>query len=107
MKVRIAMSLFAAALAAIPGVSRAEDGVRWESLNVYALPGGRAVAVAVPAEWQRVGAGPRVDSGLRFVDPTGAEIVISKAALERAAGARRVFRPEPAGKVSLASRSVR
>jgi hypothetical protein len=103
MKIRLAPSLFVAVLATLPAVSHAKEGVRWESLHVYALSGGRAVAVAVPAEWQQVGGEPVLRSALRFVDLSGAEISISVATLERASADKRVFRPEPSKKVALAA----
>jgi hypothetical protein len=104
MKVRLALSLLAAALAAVPALARAGDGVRWESLHVYTLDGGRAVAVAVPAEWQQVGDARVLRSALRFLDESGAEVAIPVAALERAAADKRVFRPASAEKVALNAR---
>jgi hypothetical protein len=105
MKVGIAFSLFIAALASFPVLSRADDGVRWESLHVYTLPGGRPVAVAVPAEWLHIGQDPVVVSKLRFVAPSGTKISIPLAALERASSEQRVFRPLVAGSVALAAQA--
>jgi hypothetical protein len=105
MNIRRALSLFAAALAVLPAIAHAADGVRWESLHVYTLPDGRAVAVAVPAEWQEVARQPVLRSALRFIDPRNAEVSIPVAALERAAAEKRVFRPEPAQRVALVART--
>jgi len=103
MNKRLALSLLAAALAALPSLSRAGDGASWESLRVYTLAGGRTVAVAVPAEWQDSGETRVVRSALRFRDLNDAEIAIPVAALERAAAEKRLFRPDVTEKFALAA----
>ena len=104
MKIRLALSLLAA-LAALPALSHAKDDVTWESVRVYALAGGRAVAVAVPAEWQQVGETRVLRSALRFRDLNDAEIAIPVAALERAAAEKRLFRPDLTEKFALDGRA--
>jgi hypothetical protein len=107
MKTRLASTLLAAALAVLPALSHARDGVRWETLRVYTLAGGDAVAVAVPAEWQQVDEARVLHSALRFVDESGAEVAIPVAALARAAAEKRVFRPGLTAKVALAASRAR
>jgi hypothetical protein len=101
MKIRIASTLLAAALAAAPTLSRAEDSL-WESMHVYTLSGGNPVAVAVPSEWTPVDKGGYLGEApaLRFRDQSGAEVAIPVAALERASADKRVFRPELTQKVA-------
>lgn len=106
MKIRFASTLLAAVLTVLPALSHA-DGVRWETLRVYALAGGGAVAVAVPAEWQQIDEARALHSALRFVDESGAEIAIPAAALTRAAAEKRVFRPDLTAKVALVARRAR
>jgi len=106
MKSRFAVtSLLAAALVAAPALSRADD-LRWESLRVYTLFGGNAVAVAVPSDWSQIGNGSALGKkpALRFRDAAGAEVAIPVAALERAAADKRVFRPELTQKVARSER---
>ena len=105
MKNRLALTtLLAAALVAAPQLSRADD-TRWESLSVYTLPSGNAVAVAVPSEWYAVDNGRTLGKRpLRFRDASGAEFAISTAALERASAVKRVFRPELTQKVARSER---
>jgi hypothetical protein len=87
-------TLLAAALVAAPTLSRADDA-RWDSLRVYNLPNGSAVAVAVPSEWNPVEKSKNLGkSSLRFEDASGAVVAIPVAALERASAERRVFRPD-------------
>jgi hypothetical protein len=95
MKNRLALTtLLAAAFLATPLASRADDA-RWESLRVYTLPSGHAVAVAVPSEWYAVDNGPALGKRpLRFRDASGAEISISTVTLEQASADKRVYRPE-------------
>ena len=92
---RFIFSIFIAALAALPALSHADE-TRWEVIRVYALGEGRAVAVAVPAEWQELSdtrvVGTR--SALRFLDQSGAKVEIPAAVLEQAAANKRVLRPE-------------
>ena len=96
-----ASALLAAALVAAPTLSRADDA-RWESMHVYTLSGGNPVAVAVPSEWSPVNKGGYLGEAqtLRFRDPSGAEVAIPVAALERASADKRVFRPELTQKVA-------
>jgi hypothetical protein len=101
MKNPIALTLLAAAFIAAPKISYADD-VRWESLRVYTLSSGSAVAVAVPSEWREVDAGRALGAkpALRYLDAAGAEVSIPVAALERASAAKRLFRPEVTQKVA-------
>lgn len=102
MKSRFAFTtVLAAALAAAPALSRADDS-RWESMHVYTLAAGNPVAVAVPSEWSPVNKGGYLGEApaLRFRDPSGTEIAIPVAALERASADKRVFRPDLARKVA-------
>jgi len=102
MKSRFAFAtVLAAALVAAPALSRADDS-RWESMHVYTLAGGNPVAVAVPSEWSPVSKGSYLGEApaLRFRDPSGAEIAIPVAALERASADKRLFRPELTRKVA-------
>ena len=102
---RLFIPLLIATLIAFPVRTRADD-TQWESLRVYALAGGRSVAVAVPSEWQEAGK-PQVmaeGSVLRFLDESGRPVQITAAALARAAAKRAVLRPEDLRKIALASR---
>jgi len=106
MKNRLAFTtLLAATLFAAPGLSRADDA-RWESLRVYALDGGKAVAVAVPSEWNQIDGGSALGNlpALRFRDGAGAEVAIPVATLERASAEKRVFRPDLTQKVARSER---
>jgi len=105
MKNRFGFTLLAAALIAVPTLSRADDN-RWESLRVYTLSGGNGVSVAVPSEWSPVSTGSYLGEApaLRFLDQSGAEVAIPVAALERASADRRVFRPDLARKVARSGR---
>lgn len=101
MKNRLALTLIAAALAAAPALSRADEP-RWESLHVYTLSGGNPVAVAVPSEWSPVAKGSYLGEApaLRFRDRSGDEFAIPVAALERASAEKRLFRPDLAKRVA-------
>ncbi len=98
-------TLLAAALAVAPTLSHAED-TRWESLRVYTLGSGSAVAVAVPSEWREVDTGRALGAkpALRYLDASGAEVSIPVAALERASAAKRLFRPDLTQKVARSER---
>jgi hypothetical protein len=103
MKIRTAPLLLAAALAALPTLSRADD-VRWESLHVYSLASGGAVAVAVPAEWRELTDARVLRSPLVFADGAGRQVAIPVATLARAAAERRVYRPDLSEKIALGER---
>jgi len=105
MKKNFAFTLLAAALALAPKLSHAED-TRWESLRVYTLNNGSAVAVAVPSEWREVDTGRTLGAkpALRYLDAAGAEVSIPVAALARASAAKRLFRPELTQKVARSER---
>lgn len=94
-------TLLAAALIAAPNLSHAQDA-RWESLHVFTLKGGEAVAVAVPSEWSLIDKGSAMENrpALRFRDEAGAEFAIPVAALARASADKRLFRPELTQKVA-------
>ena len=103
MKNHFALTLLAAAFIAAPTMSYADaDEARWESLRVYTLKSGSAVAVAVPSEWTEVDTGRTLGAkpALRYLDAAGAEVSIPVAALERASAAKRLFRPELTQKVA-------
>ena len=95
MKNRLAFTaLLAASVVAFPQLSRADDA-RWESVRVYTLPGGAAVAVAVPSEWEALDTGRILGKQpLRFRDASGAVVVIPAADLTRASAEKRVLRPD-------------
>src|SRR5262245_52827917 len=104
MKTQFAFTLLAAALAAAPKLSHAEDA-RWESLRVFNLSGGQTVAVAVPSEWNPVEKSKNLGkSPLRFEDASGNVVAIPVAALERASVEKRVFRPDLTQKVARSDR---
>ena len=99
---RFALTLLAAALVAAPKLSHADDA-SWESLRVYTLSGGNAVAIAVPAEWNQIdksNALGKQQRAVRFRDGSGAEVAIPVAALERASADKRLFRSELTQKVA-------
>jgi hypothetical protein len=101
MKSRLVFSLFAAALALLPALSQADE-TRWEVIRVYALTEGRAVAVAVPAEWQDLSeTGVLGRTGLRFADESGVRVQISFSELERASANKRVLRASDAKRAVL------
>jgi hypothetical protein len=103
MKSQLAVLTLLVAVAA-PTLSYADDQ-RWESLRVYALPGGNMVAVAVPSEWEALDHGPALDKRpLRFRDAAGAEVAIPAAGLARASKEKRVFRPDLTEKVACDER---
>ncbi|HUL92590.1 MAG TPA: hypothetical protein VLV56_09600 [Burkholderiales bacterium] len=101
MKSPFALTLLAAALAAAPALSRADES-RWESMHVYTLSAGNPVAVVIPSEWTPLSVGSYLGDApaLRFRDAAGAEIAIPVAALERASADKRVFRPDLAKRVA-------
>jgi len=99
---RIVLSLFLAAVAAVPALARAND-TQWEVIHIYALADGRSVALAVPAEWQELDRtsvlGAR--SKLRFVDESGAQVEIPAVSLARASANKAVLWSEDTRKLAL------
>ena len=99
---RIVLSLFLAAVTAIPALARA-DATRWEVIHIYALADGRSVALAVPADWQELDRTPVLGarSKLHFVDESGAEVEISAASLAGASTHKPVLWSEDTRKLAL------
>jgi hypothetical protein len=100
------LAIWAVSTSAISLPSLAYE-THWEVIHVYKLPNGRAVAVAVPAEWQQVGkaeALERGSSGVQFLDESGAKVEIPLAALMRASLSKSVYRIDEAKEVALRTR---
>jgi hypothetical protein len=102
MIVRIVFAVLLAALA-FPMLSRAEE-VKWEVIRIYKLYDGRAVAVALPAEWQELRTSnvlEKSSSGVQFLNEHGAKVEIPMTALLRGASSKSIVRADDARDVAL------
>jgi hypothetical protein len=95
MKNRLALSLFTAALIALPTLSQAGESP-FSFLRVYKLADGQRVAISIPGEWRELSKTRVLKPGAaaRFLDESGRTVEIAAVDLEHASKARSVLWPE-------------